>query len=100
MRATSARRPVPSFVYRADADPAVAGADHTYISGNDIYSTQFAGFGDYALAFGVGGATSHGRARLPYVVSGTAGAGAARRRRRWSPSGSSPRVTRTGASAP
>ena len=68
LRATSARRPIPSFVFRAD--PAQAWRVlHTYISGNDVYSTQFVGFGDYALAFGASASASHSSV-LPYLVSG------------------------------
>jgi hypothetical protein len=51
MRATSAASPPPAFLYRsAPSLPWKVLA--TGRIGNDIYSTQFAGFGDYALAFG------------------------------------------------
>jgi hypothetical protein len=69
MRATSAKRPIPTFVYRpAPAEPWKV--VHTYISGNDIYSAQFAGFGDYALVFGAVAASGQGSSMTPYVVSG------------------------------
>ena len=52
LRATSAASPPPVFLYRAEP-----GLGWTTLStgryGNDIYRAQFAGFGDYALAFGV-----------------------------------------------
>lgn len=68
LRATTGRQPIPSFVHRATpAQPWQV--LHTYISGNDIYSTQFAGFGDYALAFGAVTTASRGSA-VPYLVSG------------------------------
>jgi hypothetical protein len=52
LRATSAARPPPVFLYRAS--PGLAWSVlPTFIYGNDIYRAQFAGFGDYALAFGV-----------------------------------------------
>ena len=52
LRATSARPPPPVFLYRAR--PTLAWTVlPTAAYGNDIYRTQFAGFGDYALAFGV-----------------------------------------------
>jgi hypothetical protein len=68
MRATIARRPIPSFVHRPSPSQTWQVLP-TYVSGNDIYSTQFAGFGDYALVFGAVAPTSHHSA-LPYVVSG------------------------------
>lgn len=70
MRATTGRRPIPSFVYRS-APTQSWRVVHTYVSGNDIYSTQFAGFGDYALAFGAVASASHAGA-LPWVLSGVA----------------------------
>lgn len=51
MRATTARRPMPSFYYRAepsDSWRSLPGAP----AGRDIYTTSFVGFGDYVLAFG------------------------------------------------
>ncbi|BEP15302.1 hypothetical protein acdb102_36130 [Acidothermaceae bacterium B102] len=52
LRATSARQPPPVFLYRAQ--PTLAWTVlPTAPTGNDVYRTQFAGFGDYALAFGV-----------------------------------------------
>jgi hypothetical protein len=68
MRATSARRPIPSFLHRsAPTQPWTA--LHTFISGNDVYSAQFAGFGDYALAFGVAPTVSHSHTAA-YLLSG------------------------------
>jgi hypothetical protein len=58
MRATTARKPPPSFLYRPQpAQP--WRVLKTITSGNDVYSTQFAGFGDYALAFGVVASARH-----------------------------------------
>ena len=52
LRATSARQPPPVFLYRAH--PTLAWTVlPTAPTGNDVYRTPFAGFGDYALAFGV-----------------------------------------------
>jgi hypothetical protein len=59
MRATTARRPIPTFLYRASAAAAWQPVK-TFVAGNDIYTTQFAGFGDYALAFGVTAAAGSG----------------------------------------
>jgi hypothetical protein len=68
MRATTAQRPGPSFLYRPQ--PSQAWRVLTvYTSGNDIYSTQFAGFGDYALAFGVVASTQHGSSVAAILVS-------------------------------
>lgn len=52
MRATSAARPAPVFLYRAAASLPWSVLPTAPV-GNDIYRTQFHGFGDYALAFGV-----------------------------------------------
>jgi hypothetical protein len=52
LRATSAAKPAPVFLHRSG--PTLAWTTlPTAPIGNDIYRTQFAGFGDYALAFGV-----------------------------------------------
>ncbi len=52
LRATSAASPPPVFLYRSS--PTLAWKVlATGRFGNDIYTTQFTGFGDYALAFGV-----------------------------------------------
>ena len=68
MRATSGRRPGPSFLFRTSpAQP--WRVLPIFSSGNDIYSTQFAGFGDYALAFGVVASTSHGTSTTAVLVS-------------------------------
>lgn len=68
MRATTGRKPGPSFLYRAK--PAQAWRSlPVYTSGNDVYSTQFAGFGDYALAFGVVASTAHGSSGAAILVS-------------------------------
>ena len=52
MRATSSARPAPVFLYRAAASLAWTVLP-TAPTGNDVYRTEFHGFGDYALAFGV-----------------------------------------------
>jgi hypothetical protein len=59
MRATTARKPGPSFLYRPAASQPWR-VVKIFTAGNDIYRTQFAGFGDYALAFGVVSASGHG----------------------------------------
>lgn len=68
MRATSARSPAPVFLYRAS--PSLAWRPLvTARWGNDIYRTQFAGFGDYALAFGTVAPTHHGSSGGAILVS-------------------------------
>jgi hypothetical protein len=68
MRATTARKPAPSFIYRAT--PAQSWRLLTvYTAGNDVYSTQFAGFGDYALAFGVAASSQQGSSGTAILVS-------------------------------
>jgi hypothetical protein len=68
MRATTGRKPAPSFLYRPG--PTRPWRTLTvYTAGNDIYSTQFAGFGDYALAFGVVASVHHGSSAVTILVS-------------------------------
>ncbi|MDX6212740.1 MAG: hypothetical protein QOF82_1827 [Frankiales bacterium] len=68
MRATTARKPGPSFLYRPQ--PAQSWRVlKTFTSGNDVYSTQFAGFGDYALAFGVVASAQHSGDGLQILLS-------------------------------
>jgi hypothetical protein len=68
MRATTGRKPGPSFLYRPQ--PGQAWRVLTvFTSGNDIYSTQFAGFGDYALAFGVVPSSGHASSGIAILVS-------------------------------
>jgi hypothetical protein len=72
MRATTGRKPGPTFLYRPQ--PGQAWRVLTvFTSGNDIYSTQFAGFGDYALAFGVVASSQHGSSGIAILVSALLG---------------------------
>jgi hypothetical protein len=52
LRATSAAKPAPVFLYRA-APTLAWRVLSTAPIGNDVYRAQFAGLGEYALAFGV-----------------------------------------------
>jgi len=68
LRATSAKRPAPVFLFRGQ--PGLAWRVlPTAPYGNDIYRTQFAGFGDYALAFGVVTTTTRGSSAVAIIVS-------------------------------
>jgi hypothetical protein len=69
MRATTAKKPAPVFLYRPAAGQPWRTAGG-YAVGNDIYSTQFAGFGDYALAFGVTGTAGHKGNATAFWISG------------------------------
>jgi hypothetical protein len=70
LRATTARQPGPSFVYRLT--PAAKWRTiNTVRVGNDIYRAQLANTGDYALAFGVAASGSgHGSALAPVLEIG------------------------------
>jgi hypothetical protein len=68
MRATTAKKPAPSFLFRSQPTlPWRVLA--SFASGNDIYTTHFAGFGDYALAFGVVAGTKQGSSGTAILVS-------------------------------
>jgi hypothetical protein len=68
MRATTARKPGPSFLYRPQPSQPWR-VLQIFTSGNDVYSTQFAGFGDYALAFGVVASGQHSSNGLQVLLS-------------------------------